>query len=257
MTTRLHVDVIGNGPPLVLLHGWAMHGGVFAPLVARLRDYFTLHVVDLPGHGSSRDVDVPLALDACVDAIATIVPRAPWCGWSLGGLVALQAAVTLQHRVPALAMLCASPCFVRADDWKFGVSAEIFRDFAAGLRSDYRATLDRFVALEAFGSEHAKDEIRALRDELFARGEPTAQVLADGLVLLETSDLRDRLPTLRVPNLWLAGRRDRLVDPRAMRDAAALAPDARFAVIEHAGHAPFLTHADAVAAQLIEFLPAP
>jgi pimeloyl-[acyl-carrier protein] methyl ester esterase len=255
--TQLHVEVIGHGPPLVLLHGWAMHGGVFAPLVARLRDRFTLHVVDLPGHGLSRDVDVPLALAACVEAIAAIVPRAPWCGWSLGGLIALQAAVTLPQQVPALAMLCASPCFVRGNDWKFGVSAEIFRDFAAGLRSDYRATLDRFVALEAFGSEHAKDEIRALRDELFARGEPAAQALADGLVLLETSDLRQQLPALRVPSLWLAGRRDRLVDPRAMRDAAALAPGARFAVIEHAGHAPFLTHADAVAAQLIDFLAAP
>ena len=257
MTTQLHVDVIGNGPPLVLLHGWAMHGGVFAPLVARLRDRFTLHVVDLPGHGLSREVDVPLTLDACVKAIAAMVPRAPWCGWSLGGLIAMQAAVTLPQQVPVLAMLCASPCFVRSGDWKFGVSAEIFRDFAAGLRSDYRATLDRFIALEAYGSEHAKDEIRALRDELFARGEPAAQALADGLALLETSDLRGWLSTLCVPSLWLAGRRDRLVDPRAMRDAAALAPGARFAVIEHAGHAPFLTHAEAVAAQLIEFLPAP
>ena len=35
METGLHVDVCGEGPPLVLLHGWAMHGGVFAPLVAR------------------------------------------------------------------------------------------------------------------------------------------------------------------------------------------------------------------------------
>ena len=33
----LHVDVIGHGPPLVLLHGWAMHGGIFAPLVEALR----------------------------------------------------------------------------------------------------------------------------------------------------------------------------------------------------------------------------
>ena len=252
--SKLHVEVVGNGPPLVLLHGWAMHGGVFAPLVARLRERYTLHVVDLPGHGHSRDCTVPLQLEPCVQAIAAAVPRAPWCGWSLGGLVALHAAATRPQAVPTLAMLCASPRFVRGEDWRFGVSPEIFRDFASGLRADYRATLDRFVALEAFGSDHAKDEIRALRDELFARGEPAAPVLADGLELLETADIRAALPTLPAPSLWLAGRRDRLVDPRAMRDAAALAPRAELHVVEHAGHAPFLTHADEVAARLSEFL---
>jgi pimeloyl-[acyl-carrier protein] methyl ester esterase len=202
----------------------------------------------------SRDCGVPLALEPCVAAIAARVPVAPWCGWSLGGLFALHAAATLPQQVPALAMLCASPRFVRGEDWRFGVSADIFRDFAAGLRDDYRGTLDLFVALEAFGSEHAKDEIRALRGELFARGEPTAAVLADGLELLETADLRGVLPGLQVPSLWLAGRRDRLVDPRAMAAAAALAPGAELEVVEHAGHAPFLTHADAVASRLAGFL---
>ena len=250
MSGSLYVDVVGKGPPLVLLHGWAMHGGIFAPLVERLRDRCTLHVVDLPGHGNSRDCDVPLQLQSCVDAVAAVVPAAPWCGWSLGGLIALHAAATRPARVPALAMLCASPRFVRGDDWKHGVSAEIFRDFAAGLRSDYRGTLDRFVALEAFGSEHAKEEIRTLRDGLFERCEPAASVLAEGLELLETSDLRDALPGLQVPSLWLAGRRDRLVDPRAMRDAAELAPGSTLHVVEHAGHAPFLTHAAEVATHL-------
>lgn len=262
--SALHVEVVGKGPPLVLLHGWAMHGGVFAPLVERLRDARTLHVVDLPGHGHSRDCGIPLQLEPCVAAIAAAVPPAPWCGWSLGGLIALHAAATRPQAVPALAMLCATPRFVRGPDWKHGVSADIFREFAAGLRGDYRATLDRFVALEAFGSDHAKDEIRALRDDLFARGEPAANVLADGLELLETADLRETLPGLAAPTLWLAGRRDRLVDPRAMRDAAALVGDAPEAhlgaaradvhVVEHAGHAPFLTHADEVAARLRAFL---
>ncbi|MCJ0826341.1 pimeloyl-ACP methyl ester esterase BioH [Luteimonas sp. 50] len=250
----MHVEVAGSGPPLVLLHGWAMHGGVFAPLVERLRDRHTLHVVDLPGHGLSRDCGVPLALEPCVAAIAAQVPAAPWCGWSLGGLLALHAAARWPQRVPALAMLCASPRFVRAPDWHYGVSAEIFRNFAAGLRDDYRGTLELFVALEAFGSDHARDETRALRGNLFARGEPTAAVLADGLELLESTDLRQALPALQVPSLWLAGRRDRLVDPRAMRAAAALAPRAQVQVIEQAGHAPFLTHADEVSARLAGFL---
>lgn len=259
MSARLHTTISGEGPPLVLIHGWAMHGGVFAPLVERLRDRHTLHLVDLPGHGLSRDDATPLAFDVVCDALHAQLPVAPWIGWSLGGMFALHAAVHAPERVPALVALCSSPCFVRGPDWRYGVSAEIFRDFAKGLGEDYRATLDRFVALEAFGSDHAKDEMRALRAELFARGEPAARVLVDGLHLLETADLRPLLPQLRVPSLWIAGRRDRLVDPRAMREAAeaierAGHASATYAQIEHAGHAPFLTHVDAVAGEISAFL---
>ena len=254
MNADPYIGVVGDGPPLVLLHGWAMHGGVFVPLVERLRSRYRLHVVDLPGHGRSRDSKVPLTPEACVEAIASQVPRAPWCGWSLGGLIALHAAATRPDAVPGLTMLCASPRFVRGDDWPYGMSAEVFRDFASGLRNDYRGTLDRFIALEAFGSDDARGELRTLRAEVFSRGEPAAHVLADGLELLETADLRGELSSLAVPSLWIAGRRDRLVDPRAMREAAALASGSSFAVVEHGGHAPFLTHAGVVAGLLDDFL---
>lgn len=259
MSAPLHLATSGAGTPLVLIHGWGMHGGVFATLAERLRARHTLYIVDLPGHGLSRDDATPLEFDAVCDAILERVPRAVWVGWSLGGMFALHAAVHHPDRVAGLVALCTSPRFVRGEDWRYGVSAEIFRDFAHGLREDYRATLDRFVALEAFGSDHAKEELRELRGELFARGEPAARVLADGLSILRNVDQRPLLASLRVPSLWLAGRRDRLVDPRAMRDAAALVEQAghapaRFAQIEHAGHAPFLTHADTVVAELAAFV---
>ncbi len=256
MSEALHITVSGEGPPLVLIHGWAMHGGVFATLAARLQTRHTLYIVDLPGHGRSRDCATPLAFDAVCATLFERVPAAPWLGWSLGGMFALHAALHSPQRVPALIAVCSSPHFVRGADWRYGVSAEIFRDFARGLSDDYRGTLDRFVALEAFGSDHAKEEMRELRAELFSQGEPAARVLIDGLHLLETVDQRALLPQLRVPSLWIAGRRDRLVDPRAMRDAAALITQAskRFAQIDHAGHAPFLTHVDEVVAHLDVFL---
>jgi pimeloyl-[acyl-carrier protein] methyl ester esterase len=252
----LHVEVAGSGPPLVLLHGWAMHGGILSPLVEALRARRTLHVVDLPGHGHSRDCGVPLALDACAQAVLAAVPDAPWCGWSLGGLVALRAASLRPARVPALAMLCATPKFVVADDWPQGMPAAVFQGFADGLRGDWRATIERFIALEAFGSDHMREELRMLREQVLAHGEPSPRVLAEGLALLQAADLREALPALAVPSLWIAGRRDRLVNPEAMRASAARAPDARFVQVEHAGDAPFLTHADAVAKELLEFLDA-
>ena len=49
----LHVESAGHGPPIVLLHGWAMHSGLWGPLVPRLARRYRVHAVDLPGHGHS------------------------------------------------------------------------------------------------------------------------------------------------------------------------------------------------------------
>ena len=150
--------------------------------------------------------------------------------------------------------LMASGEYRVAEDWPQGMPRQVFAGFAAGLRDDWRGTIDRFIALEAFGSDHMREELRMLRDAVLARGEPATHVLAEGLRVLEDSDLRAALPALSVPSLWIAGRRDRLVNPQAMRTSADIAPDARFVQVEHAGHAPFLTHADEVAGALLGFL---
>lgn len=250
----LFQEVRGQGPALVLLHGWAMHSGIFAPLVERLAPHFSLHLVDLPGHGRSARVRIPLTLENAAAHVSAVVPaRALWMGWSLGGLVALQAAASRPAQVRGLVMMAASPRFVRADDWPQGMDASIFREFAKALGRDYRGTLDRFLMLEAQGSDHVREELRLLRGEVFAHGEPAADVLCDGLALLEESDLRAALPGLAMPSLWVAGRRDRLVSPAAMQAAAALAPASRFHQVDSGGHAPFLTHAEEVADALRVF----
>jgi pimeloyl-[acyl-carrier protein] methyl ester esterase len=250
----LHVALHGAGAPLVLVHGWGMHGGVFAPLVERLAASHALYVVDLPGHGSSRDSTVPMTLAAVVDALTEVVPPAAWLGWSLGGLFALHATARRPARVHALAMLSATPRFVAGTDWPHGVDAAVFRGFAQDLAQDYRGTLQRFIALETIGAAQARDTLRQLQAALFARGEPTPTALHAGLDLLAGSDLREALPGLAVPSLWLGGRRDRLVAPAALEAAAALAPGARVELLAHAAHAPFLTDPDAVAGTLATWL---
>ncbi len=250
----LHVAIRGAGAPLLLVHGWGMHGGVFAPLLERLETRHTLYVVDLPGHGHSRDSTLPLALDAVVDALVGMLPRAAWLGWSLGGLFALHAARRHPAAVGALLMLGATPRFVAGDDWPHGVDAALFRGFARDLADDYRGTLERFIALEALGAAQARDTLRQLQAALFARGEPTPAALRAGLGLLASTDMRTALPALAMPSLWLGGRRDRLVSPAALQAAAALAPQATCAVFEHAAHAAFLTDPDAVAGALSAWL---
>lgn len=250
----LHLERAGSGPALVLLHGWAMHGGVFAPLAHLLAERCQTISVDLPGHGHSRASSLPLALDALADALAAQLPeRAVIVGWSLGGLVALAYAQRHPARVRGLGLIAASPRFVQAPDWPAGMDPRVFEVFGEELARDYRGTLDRFLMLEAQGSAHLREELRYLRDAVHARGEPSARALHEGLRLLQTSDLRARLPSLAMPSLWLAGRRDRLVSPQAMRDAAMLAPQSRVLSIDGAGHAPFLAEPAVVADALMDF----
>jgi len=247
----MHIDDESEGPDLVMLHGWAMHSGIFAPLTRALASRFRLHLVDLPGHGASRDDTDRLDLVETTHRIAAATPRAIWLGWSLGGLLALQAALDESENVRGLVLIASSPRFVAGGDWPLGVAANVLAGFSAGLGQDYRGTIERFLALEAMGSEHVRSELRELKAHVFERGEPAASALERGLDILQTADLRAALPRIAVPSLWIAGRRDRLINPAAMAWAAM---QTRGRYVEcNSGHAPFLAHAEALARTIAEF----
>ncbi|HET9482666.1 MAG TPA: alpha/beta fold hydrolase, partial [Xanthomonadales bacterium] len=117
----MFVETRGSGPDVVLVHGWAMHSGIFAPLVKLLEARCTLHLVDLPGHGRSAEREGPLELGGTAQRLLSVLPRATWIGWSLGGLVCLEAARRAPEQFDALALIATSPCFVRHDEWPHGV----------------------------------------------------------------------------------------------------------------------------------------
>lgn len=251
----LYIHTEGCGDThLVLLHGWAMHGGVFAPLIEALRDRCTLHVVDLPGHGRSRECETSLQPTDCARAIAAQTPPAIWLGWSMGGLYALQGALDFPAQVRGVAMLCASPRFVRDDkhgdqSWPYAVSLEILDDFGRDLETDYEGTLDRFLALEALGSDCAQADLRKLRTHTFSEHPPQVRALVEGLDVLEHTDLRARVHELALPSAWIAGRRDRLIPWQAMQWGAAQC-DGTFTRIDGGGHAPFIGHTGEVVAAI-------
>ena len=247
----MHIEQQGAGPDLVLLHGWAMHAGIFAPLARELAPHFRLHLVDLPGHGSSRDDTGSLDPGECARRIADVAPRAIWLGWSLGGLVAMRAALDRPASVRGLVLMASSPRFVVGDDWSCGVAPSVFAEFGAGLATDYRGTIERFLALEALGSEQARAELRGLKADVFARGEPAMAALTEGLGVLDGTDYRAEISRVAMPSLWIAGRRDRLIPPAAMRWAAERA-HGRY-VECNSGHAPFLGHAEVLAKTIVAF----
>ncbi len=151
-------------------------------------------------------------------------------------------------------MIAATPRFVRGTDWPDAVEAEVFAQFGQDLATDYRGTLERFLALDTLGSEHARAELRTLEQALVERGEPAPRALQEGLELLRRTDLRRALATLAKPSL-VAGRATR--PPGAgRRHARGRGPGAGGGgpPVMGGGHAPFLGHADEVAGQLERFV---
>jgi len=258
----VHVESVGHGRPLVMLHGWGMHAGLWSPLLPRLIERFRLHLVDLPGHGHSGDLEPPLSLGRIVDsverAIAEASPPGPLTvlGWSLGGQVALEWARLRPERVGALVLMSTSPNFVQRPGWPHAMEETTLRQFGDELCVAYRPTLKRFVTLQVQGSEHARAALGALRAHLFARGEPSPQALHDSLELLAASDLRGGIGAISQPALVIAGDRDTMTPVAAAQWLAGALPHATLAIVAGAAHAPFLSHPDAVVAALDSFVAA-
>ncbi|MGQ9685427.1 MAG: pimeloyl-ACP methyl ester esterase BioH [Thiobacillaceae bacterium] len=241
-------------PPLVFLHGWGLHGDIWADVLARV-DYMPCLAPDLPGYGTSPMV-TPYTAETLADSLAGAMP--PECvvvGWSLGGMVALAWAARRTEQVKALVLVGSTPVFVNRDDWTLGLKPEVLDGFARDLVQDYRATLMRFLALQARGGEAARTVIGRMRALLFKRGEPDYAVLAAGLELLRLTDLRPQVAAVRCPTLIVHGGHDTLCPHTAGRWLAEHLPHARLALNARAAHAPFLSHPEWFATTMATFLP--
>lgn len=252
---KLAHTATGSGPDLVLLHGWGMNRAVWAPLVKELRYGFRIHLVDLPGHGES-------SWDPAVDdlaqwgrAVLEVVPSgATWIGWSLGGLVAQQAAALAPGCLQALVCIATTPSFVRRQAWRPALEEGLLEQFARQLEQDHGATLMRFLALQFQGVANGRLLQRQAMGLLSSLPAPRSEGLAAGLELLRQNDLRKELSQLDLPVQWLLGERDRLV-PAALGDLLpGLLPTVVVESIPEAGHAPFLSHPRPVAEAIRRFL---
>jgi pimeloyl-[acyl-carrier protein] methyl ester esterase len=255
----IHVESVGRGPPLVLLHGWAMHSGLWASLLPRLVGRYRVHLVDLPGHGHSHAVDASPSLRGIVEGVDDAVAKASGSGstmvmgWSLGGQVALEWARIAPERIGALVLMSTTPCFVRRPGWSSAMAETTLRRFGDELRVAYRPTLKRFVTLQVQGSDQARDALVSLRAELFARGDPPARAISDSLEMLAATDLRSEIGAIAQPALVIGGDRDTMAPIAAVRWLASALPHATLAVIPGAAHAPFLSHPEAVVAAFDAF----
>jgi pimeloyl-[acyl-carrier protein] methyl ester esterase len=252
---NLHVELRGRGRDVVLLHGWALHGGMWGTWLDALAVDHRLHLLDLPGHGRSPWDANARDLAGLVRAVLPHVPPGSVVlGWSLGGLLALELARRHPGHVDALVLVATTPKFVADPGWEHGVSPEVLEQFSRGLDVDYRGTVQNFLALQVRGDERAIETLRALRRSLASHGEPDPRALEAGLGILRRTDLRDDLARIAVPALVIAGEHDRLTPPAAGLELATRLASARMCLVERSGHAPFLSHPDAVLREVRGFL---
>ncbi|MCL6406049.1 pimeloyl-[acyl-carrier protein] methyl ester esterase [Dickeya dadantii] len=252
----LHWQTEGEGTcELVMLHGWGMNSQVWNSIVMRLAPHFRLHRVDLPGYGQSQGFGVMSLADMAQQVLAQAPERAVWLGWSLGGLVASQAALSAPERVNALITLASSPCFEAREDWP-GIRPQVLSGFQQMLSDDFFGTIERFLALQTLGTENARKDARMLKVALSGQPAPATEVLNAGLGMLRDTDLRESLGSLTMPFLRLYGALDGLVPRKVAALMDEQYPHSTSVVIPKAAHAPFISHPDAFVEHVVGFVKA-
>ncbi|AJE43512.1 bifunctional 3-oxoadipate enol-lactonase/4-carboxymuconolactone decarboxylase PcaDC [Streptomyces nodosus] len=231
MTDRLlHHRTEGSpsAPPLLLGPSLGTSYALWDAVAPELSASHRVIRWDLPGHGgSAADLIAPGAtvadLAALVLALADAlgVERFAYAGVSLGGAVGLQLAVDHPERLSSLAVICSSAHFNGARPW------------------EERAALVRREGLGAVAAT-AEDRWftagftvpRLVRDHREA--DPAAYAACcDALAAF---DLRDRLPSIGVPTLLIAGREDPATPPAHLREIADAVPGSALAEIPGASH---------------------
>ena len=219
----------GEGPDLVLLHGWAFNGDIFQSLVEKFKHKYRITVIDLPGHGRSSDINGDIE-SWCSEIIKLIPQESILLGWSLGGL--LSTYIASQIKVNELILVAASPCLVNNLNWNFGIESQAFDLFVDNLKNDSTKALKRFVSLQS----KDKSQIQELHHSI--QKYPASKSALDiGLKIILNSDLSDAYKNISVPKTCILGSLDTLV-PVKIQDWYDDAGSKTYVL--RSGHLPFL-----------------
>lgn len=241
---------------VVFIHGWGLNKAVWGDYHHAFSERFPdvrIHNLDIPGYGDLVEQTRSASL---VDLAKSCLDQAPdqaiWVGWSLGGMIAMQAAILLEQdvtqstssngnkRIQALQLINSTPKFVQSNDWPSGVDIAIFEKFSADLAADYQSTLATFLLLQAGANKGARAQARKAHDAIAQFKDPSAPVLMNGIDCLANGDLRADLNSLTQTTQVVLGTLDRVTKPDSSR---LLAEMLHADLVEiHCGHAPFMTH---------------
>lgn len=236
--TALHAEVVGEGPPIVLVHGFTQTGRLWGAFGDALARHHRLIRVDLPGHGDSSSVQADLEgtgrllLEA---AAAEGAEPVDLLGYSLGARIALHATLGEPGRVRRLILIGATG----------GIEDPVAREqrrlrdtaMADALEADgdLEGFLGRWLANPMFAN------LRTDAQALAERGRNTPAGLASSLRTAGTGTqepLWERLAGCEIPVLAIAGAND----PRFVAAGLRIAEltGGVFSAVVGAGHAAHL-----------------
>ena len=240
---KIHYEIHGDGPPLILTHGYSSTSAMWQGQVAALSKHHRLILWDMRGHGQSDYPEDPKAysealtvgdIAALLDAVGA--KKAVVGGLSLGGYMSLAFYRAHPERVSALLIIDTGPGFKKDD------AREVWNKRALD-------TADRF---EREGLEVLKSASRE-RSTVSHRDAKGLALAARGMLTQRDAKVIEVLPEIKVPSLVVVGADD--TPFLAASDyMAAKIPGAQKAVIPNAGHAVNIDQPQAFIAAVLPFL---
>lgn len=242
MNNRL-IKFSGEGPIILLIHGWGMNRQVWTNLGEQLEQYYTVGYVDLPGHGDVRHLAFDSLSQVAALLAAQIKVPVSIVGWSLGGLVAQVFAMKYPELCKKLLLIASTVSFKQRENWLCAMPEDIMEKFQSALESDFEKTVKQFLALQFIGTKNSKQFSRQFHDAIL-KFPPAPQALRQGMTLLLETDLR--AAGLNAEMSWLFGAKDRIVPVSAAKEIARIYPQSQIDILPDAGHAPFISEPETV-----------
>ena len=236
----------GKGPAVVMIHGWSLSGRVFAEIAGKMSSDYRVLMPDLPGHGDSSPASSYSLENLATDLAEWLKAVAPCpllvCGWSLGGMVAMQMAAGCDAHLQSLALIATSPRFTRGKDWPFGLPAPEVKLLKRNLQRNFQPTLGAFFTRMFTGEGLDTERLRAIRKfAIYPSRLPELDVAQAILQIFSRQDQRQLLAKISNPVMVLHGTSDRITPVQAGRFLAGAIPGAVLKEYAGIGHAPFLS----------------